>query len=147
MKNKRILIGVCFIILLLGIFSNRNRINNLLFHVYSSMIKTRTRNADSFWFSHVNIDSLYDVNRYKYFVFMRNSDNIDIDALTVPKDSLLIVIEGDLKEKELERGYNMVNLPESTFDYLLKDGEIMMLCTVDSVVQSASNRYKMRKVQ
>lgn len=78
---------------------------------------------------------------------MRDSDNIDIDALTVPKDSLLIVIEGDLKEKELERGYNMVNLPESTFDYLLKDGEIMMLCTVDSVVQSASNRYKMRKVQ
>lgn len=148
MNRRRILIGICLIILLLGIFSNWNRISDRMFRVYSSMIASQARNTECFWFSHVGIDSLYKINGYRYCAFMKDlGDSIDMDALSVYKDSILIVTEGDLKRKGSGREYDKVNLPESAFYYLLEEGEEMVLCTIDSVTQSRPYKYQMRKIR
>lgn len=145
MKKRRLIIGVLIGILLLGVLFNSKRIGEGMFHVYSSVIKHQTRNAESFWFRHVDIDSLYKENRYKYFVFIKNSP--DKDTLSVPQDSVLIIKNSNLENLLLKQKRDVVSLPQSAFDYLLKEEQAIMMYVVDSVDYASSNRYKIRKVK
>lgn len=145
MKKKRVFIGTLAIILLLGVFFNWKRISDRMFRVGSSVIASRARSAESFWFGHVDIDSLYGIKGYKYCAFMKNPG--DMDALAVYKDSLLVVTADDCNGKISGQGYDAVILPGSAFLYLLEEDEKVMVCRIDSAVQSTPCRYKMRKIR
>lgn len=130
-------------VLLLCLLLNSNRIGNMMACVFSSIAKSRISNTDSFWFSHIDIDSLYKEKKYKYFMFVSGS----LDRLTIPQDSVLIIADYDSPHFSLKQNYDIIDLPKNIFDYLLKDGETSALCLVDSVVQAPLNRYKMRKIE
>lgn len=138
-------IGILSAILLLGVFASWNSINDRIFRVGSSMIASRSRSAENFWFSHVEIDSLYGIKGYKYCAFMKNPG--DMDALAVYKDSLLVVTADDCNGKISGQGYDAVILPGSAFLYLLEEDEKVMVCRIDSAAQSTPCRYKMRKIR
>ncbi len=145
MRKSRVFIGTLSIILLLGIFFNWKRISDGMFRVGSSVIASRARSAESFWFGHVDIDSLYGIKGYKYCVFMKSPG--DMDALAVYKDSLLVITAGDWNGKVSGQGYDAVTLPGSAFFYLLEEDEKGMVCRIDSTTQSVPCRYKMRKIR
>lgn len=130
-------------VLLLCLLLNSNRIGNMMACVFSSIAKSRISNTDSFWFSHIDIDSLYKEKKYKYFLFVSGSPAI----LTIPQDSVLIIVDNDSPYFSLKQSYDIIGLPKSAFNYLLKDGETAALCLVDSVAQATLNRYKMRRVE
>lgn len=138
-------VGVLFVVLSLGVFVPWHCIHERLFRAGSSAIASRARSAEGFWFSHVDIDSLYGIKGYGYCAFVKKP--CDMDVLAVYKDSLLVVTAGDWDGKALGQGYDAVTLPGSAFLYLLDEDEEGMVCRIDSVAQSMPRRYKMKKVR
>lgn len=143
MKRTKFVVVLVGVILLFGFLLNSRRIGNVMGHVFSSIAKSRISNTDSFWFSHIDIDSLYKEKKYKYFMFVSGSPAI----LTIPQDSVLIIEDNDSPYFSLKQSYDIIGLQKNAFDYLLKDGETAALCLVDSVAQATLNRYKMRRVE
>ena len=80
------------------------------------MIASCSRSAENFWFSHVEIDSLYGIKGYKYCAFIKNPG--DMDALAVYKDSLLVVTADDCNGKVSGQGYDAVIRFVCSTDYM-----------------------------
>lgn len=109
------------------------------------VIRERVDDNDFVWFKYAEIDSLYEETEYKYFLFVKHRPYRSEDIALLNSDSTLIVQSHSIEEGMIQQNGAIVCLADSAFPYLLNDNQDVLLCVIDSVVESTMNSYRIRK--
>lgn len=145
--KKKVIWGTLIVVLVLVAVIKGRSLSAYVAGAWLESAKERAAEADVLSFRYAGIDSLYERERYAYFLFAEDHSAGQSDGLSARMDSLLVITCGAgpawLKETEADT----VRLPRSAFDFCLKENQSMQLYRVAGVSAGTDgNLYRLSKM-
>lgn len=140
MKKKYIYVLSISLVLCILWGTNKRMKNTLLL----SATEIIANHQQDIWFHYPTIDSLFNGDRFRYFLFYKEKDFL------INKDSTLLILNKDVycSDTTISNIENKICLPSSAFPFIMKKEDKYMLCRIDSIERKdGKTKYKLHKIQ
>ena len=145
MNKKRFFLLCCMLLLVFCAVLWKADISNRFTQSWLRVAKQQVRHCSSVGFSYAGIDSLYAVNGYRYFLFVKNEEGIPF-VMKEQADSVLLVLSKTFSAPFDKHPADQIFVPTSAFDFLLDESDAFQMYRVTGVEKRGNgNLYRLAK--